>query len=244
LARTGRFLSEGAWQQKEGGSGMAKKWRLVIAEDHKILREGLKSLVKSHEDIEVVGEAGDGLEAIRCVEKSHPDLLLLDLSMPRMSGLSVIKDVKSRFPETKILALTIHESEDYILESFHSGLDGYCLKDANYSELLLAIQNVLAGKTYLSPGISEKVLEGFLEEKRTMKSQTSWDTITQREKEVLKLVGEGYKNKEIADYLCISVKTVEKHRSNIMRKLDVHTSSALTSIAIEKGLVTKTVANP
>jgi DNA-binding NarL/FixJ family response regulator len=221
---------------------MAERYRIVIAEDHKILREGLKALVKSSDDLEVMGEAGDGLEAIRAVEKYHPDLLLLDLSMPRMSGISVIKDIKARFPETKILALTIHESEDYILESFHSGLDGYCLKDASSSELLMAIGRVLEGKTYLSPGISEKVLVGFLEEKKELKSGTSWDSVTQREKEVLKLVGEGYKNKEIADYLCISVKTVEKHRSNIMRKLDVHTSSGLTAIAIDKGLVTKKVA--
>jgi DNA-binding NarL/FixJ family response regulator len=221
---------------------MAKRHRIVIAEDHKILREGLKALVKSSDELEVLAEAGDGLEAIRAVEKYHPDLLLLDLSMPRMSGISVIKDIKGRFPETKILALTIHESEDYILESFHSGLDGYCLKDASSSELLMAISRVLEGKTYLSPGISEKVLVGFLEEKKTLKTGTSWDTVTQREREVLKLVGEGYKNKEIADYLCISVKTVEKHRSNIMRKLDVHTSSGLTAIAIDKGLVTKKVA--
>jgi DNA-binding NarL/FixJ family response regulator len=221
---------------------MAKKYRIVIAEDHKILREGLKALVKSNENFEIVGEAGDGIEAIRAVEKHHPDLLLLDLSMPRMSGISVIKDIKSRLPETKILALTIHESEDYILESFHSGLDGYCLKDSNSSELLMAINRVLEGKTYLSPGISDKVLVGFLEEKKQLKTSTAWDAVTQREKEVLKLVGEGYKNKEIADYLCISAKTVEKHRSNIMRKLDVHTSSGLTAIAIEKGLVTKTVA--
>ena len=218
------------------------KYRIVIAEDHKILREGLKALVISNEDFQIVAEAGDGLKAIRAVEKHQPDLLLLDLSMPRMSGISVIKDIKSRFPEIKILALTIHESEDYILESFHSGLDGYCLKDASHSELLMAIDRVLEGKTYLSPGISDKVLVGFLEEKRTLKSVTSWDTVTQREKDVLKLVGEGYKNKEIADYLCISVKTVEKHRSNIMRKLDVHTSSGLTAVAIEKGLVTKTVS--
>ena len=224
---------------------MAKKYRIVIAEDHKILREGLKALVKSNEDFEIVGEAGDGIEAIRAVEKHHPDLLLLDLSMPRMSGISVIKDIKSRLPETKILALTIHESEDYILESFHSGLDGYCLKDSNSSELLMAINRVLEGKTYLSPGISDKVLVGFLEEKRQLKTSTAWDSVTQREREVLKLVGEGYKNKDIADYLCISAKTVEKHRSNIMRKLNVHTSSGLTAIAIEKGLVTKTVAgNP
>lgn len=221
---------------------MEKQYRIVIAEDHNILREGLKSLVKSNDAIQVVAEAGDGIEAIRAVEKHRPDLLLLDLSMPRMSGISVIKDLKSRFPETKILALTIHDTEEYILESFHSGLDGYCLKDANSSELLMAIDRVLEGKTYLSPTISEKVLVGFLEERKKLRTTTSWDSMTQREKEVLKLVGEGYKNKEIADYLCISVKTVEKHRSNIMRKLDVHTSSGLTAIAIEKGLVTKSAA--
>lgn len=220
-----------------------KHHRIVIAEDHRILREGLKSLIQSSDGLEIVAEAEDGAEAIRAVEKHNPDLLLLDLSMPRMSGISVIKDLKSRFPEVKILALTIHDSEDYILESFHSGLDGYCLKDASHNELIQAVTRVLEGKTYLSPGVSEKVLEGFLEEKKTLKTQTTWDTVTEREREVLKLVGEGYKNKAIADYLCISVKTVEKHRSNIMRKLDVHTSSGLTAIAIEKGLVTKKIGD-
>ena len=222
---------------------MAKRYRIVIAEDHRILREGLKALVGSNRDFEIVGEAGDGIEAIRAVEKHRPDLLLLDLSMPRMSGISVIKDIKSRLPGTKILALTLHESEDYIIETFDSGLDGYCLKDANYSELLMAMTRVLEGKTYLSPGISAQVLSGFLDRRnRRIQSGTAWDWITQREREILKFVGEGYKNKEIADYLCISVKTVEKHRSNIMKKLDVHTSSGLTAVAMEKGLVTKTAA--
>ena len=223
---------------------MAQKRKIAIAEDHKILREGLKSLLRTTEDLDIVGEAADGLEAIRCVENYHPDLLLLDLSMPKMNGISVIRDLKSRFPETRILVLTIHDSEDYILEAFQSGVDGYCLKDANYSELVIAIRSVLDGKTYLSPSISEKVLSGFLDDRKTLKSRSSWDLITQREREVLKLVGEGYKNKEIAEYLYISVKTVEKHRSNIMRKLDVHTASALTAIAIERGLVTRTAANP
>ena len=215
--------------------------RIVIAEDHKILREGLRALLSSDDTIQIVAEAQDGIEAIRCVEKHKPDLLLLDLSMPRMGGISVIKDIKSRFPETKILALTIHESEDYILESFRAGANGYCLKDSSHEELMNAIESVLDGKTYLSPGVSGKVLEGYLEDRRTLKTQSSWDMITQREREVLKLVGEGYKNKEIADYLCVSVKTVEKHRSNIMKKLDIHTASALTAYAIEKGLVTKPV---
>ncbi len=212
--------------------------KIVIAEDHKILREGLKALFKDNGDIEVVAEAGDGMEAIRCVEKLKPDLLLLDLSMPRMGGISVLKDIQSRFPETKVLVLTIHESEEYILEGFQSGASGYCLKDAGRAELMTAIEKVLDGKSYISPGIADKVLEGYLEDRRRLKTHSSWDTITQREKEVLKLVGEGYQNKEIGDYLCISVKTVEKHRSNIMQKLDVHNASALTALAIEKGLVT------
>lgn len=223
---------------------MVEKKKIVIAEDQKILREGLKSLLSSSDDFEVVGEAEDGLNAVRCVEKFSPELLLLDLSMPKMSGISAIKEIKSQFTETKILVLTVHESEEYILEVFKSGADGYCLKDASHSELLMAIKSVLSGKRYISPGISGKVLEGYLDDRETLKSSSSWDSLTQREREILKLVGEGYKNKEIADYLCISAKTVEKHRSNIMEKLDLHTASALTAYAIKKGLVTKSVTRP
>jgi DNA-binding NarL/FixJ family response regulator len=223
---------------------MREPRKMVVAEDHKILREGLISLLAGRDDIKVVGEAEDGLEAIRRVDQLQPDLVLLDLSMPRMDGLSAIREIKNRSPKTKILALTIHESEDFILEAFKSGADGYCLKDASSSELLMAIKSVLSGKRYLSPGISEKVLEGYIEGRKTLKTSSSWDTITQREKEILKMVGEGYKNREIADFLCISTKTVEKHRSNIMRKLDIHTASGLTALAIEKGLVTKPVRMP
>jgi len=217
--------------------GMIK--RIVIAEDHTILRDGLRSLLSSDEQYEVVGEAGDGLEAVRCIEQCSPDLILLDLSMPRMSGASVIKEVKARFPEVKVLALSVHDSEEYILETFELGADGYCTKAASHSELLMAIGSVLSGKRYISPDISDKVLEGFIEERKTLKAASSWETLTQREKEVLKMVGEGYKNKEIADFLCISVKTVQKHRANIMRKLNLHTASLLTSYAIDKGLVEK-----
>jgi DNA-binding NarL/FixJ family response regulator len=153
----------------------------------------------------------------------------------------VLKDVKSRFPKTKVLVLTIHESEEYILEGLQSGANGYCLKDAGRTELLTAIGKVLDGESYISPAVAGKVLEGYLNDRRKLKARSAWDSLTQREKEVLKLVGEGYMNKEIAGYLCISVKTVEKHRSNIMQKLDVHTASALTALAIAKGLVTRPV---
>jgi DNA-binding NarL/FixJ family response regulator len=218
--------------------------RIVIAEDHTILREGLRFLLSSDEQYNVVGEAADGLEALRCVEQHSPDLILLDLSMPRMSGASVIKEVKARYPKVKVLALSVHDSEEYILETFQLGADGYCTKAASHAELLMAIGSVLSGRRYISPDISDKVLEGFIEERKTLKPASSWESLTQREKEVLKMVGESYKNKEIADFLCISVKTVQKHRANIMRKLNLHTASLLTSYAIEKGLVTKPAKQP
>ena len=218
---------------------MRARNRIVIAEDHVILRQGLKSLMDAHKDLEVVAEAGDGFEAIRAVEKEAPDLLLLDLNMPRMDGISVIRDIKKRFQKTKIVVLTMHRNEEYILEAFQSGVDGYCLKASSHEELMIAIRHVLSGRFYVSPEISGKVLEGYLEGQKTIKEKSSWDTLTQREKEVLKLVGEGYQNKKIADYLCISVKTVEKHRSNVMEKLDLHNVSDLTAYAIEKGIVTR-----
>lgn len=218
---------------------MQKKKRVVLAEDHVILRRGLQSMLNLEDDLEVVGEAEDGLGAIRLINEMEPDLAILDLNMPKMSGISVITEVKKTCPDTKILALTMHREEDYILQAFRSGADGYCLKASDLDELLMAIKAVLSGKQYVSPEISGKILEGYLESQRTIRKKSSWETLTVREKEVLKLVGEGYQNKEIADYLCISIKTVEKHRANIMQKLDVHTASALTAYAIEKGLVTK-----
>jgi DNA-binding NarL/FixJ family response regulator len=218
---------------------MGQKVRIVIAEDHTILREGLKSLLSSNPDFEIIGEAEDGREAIRCVEKFKPDLILMDLSMPRINGLDAIKEIKKRFSETKILVLTVHKTEEYILASLKSGADGYILKDSTHAELVLAVKNVLSGKHYISPGISEKVIEGYLEGKKTLKRKSSWETLTQREREILKLIAEGYKNKEIGDYLCISPKTVEKHRANLMEKLDLHNVQALTTFAIEKGLVSR-----
>ncbi|MCJ8498984.1 response regulator [Desulfatitalea alkaliphila] len=220
---------------------MNPKTKVVIAEDHRLFREGLKSMLTSHGALEVVAEARDGLEAIKTVRNFLPDLLILDLSMPRLGGISVINEVSTLFPEIKILVLTIHESDQHVLEAFKAGAKGYCIKDASRQELLLAIDSVLEGKTYISPGIADDVMEGYLEGRQSMKKTTKWDTITQREKEVLKLLAEGHANKEIGDLLNISVKTVEKHRSNLMGKLDLHHVAALTAYAIEKGLVSPKV---
>jgi len=218
---------------------MENKLSIVLADDHTILRAGLRALLTADSNFEVVGEARDGREAVRCVEKLGPDLLLMDLSMPRMSGMDAIREIKKRYPETKIIALTVHKTEEYLLTTLKAGADGYVLKDATHAELILAIKNVMSGKSYLSPGVSEKVIEGYLEGKKSSRSLSSWETLSQREREVLKLIAEGYKNKEIAEDLCISLKTVEKHRANLMKKLDLHNAAALTIYAVDKGLVNR-----
>ncbi len=225
------------------GSVMSlKKKRIVLAEDQTLIREGLKSLLAKNDEFEIVGEAGDGLEAIRCVSKCRPDLILLDLAMPRMNGIATIKEIKQKYANTKIVVLTLHTSDEYVLAAFQEGADGYCLKNDTHAELVMAIKRVLSGKKFISPEISEKVLEGYLDGKKSIKSNSTWETLTQREKEVLQMVGEGYSSIEISDFLCISPKTVDKHRANIMNKLDLHNASALTAYAIDKGLVEKTLA--
>ncbi len=216
-----------------------KRFRLVIAEDHAVLRDGLRSMLSTVDDIEVVADACNGLEAIRCVERLVPDLLLLDISMPLLSGLSVVSDVKSRYPEVKIVLLTVHESEEYLREAMIKGVEGFCLKKADFSELTEAITTVLKGGTYISPLLQLEPAapgRGSGAEGGNVPA-TSWELLTQREKDVLKLVGEGYRNKEIGTLLYISPKTVEKHRSNLMKKLDLHNASALTAYAIKQGLV-------
>ena len=218
---------------------MSKKKKIVIAEDHTIIREGLRSILSANDEYEIIGEAEDGLQAIQAIERLQPDLILMDLSMPRMNGLEAIMDIKSRYPQVKVLVLTVHKTEEHVIAAFNAGADGYLLKYSGKPELLMAIKSVLRGESYISPKISDQVLEGFLEGSKTVKKVSAWDTLTARERQVLKLVGEGYKNKEISDYLCISVKTVETHRSSIMKKLDLHSAAELAAYAVQKGLVTK-----
>lgn len=217
---------------------MLKKQRVLIVEDHTLLRAGLKALLTQDPDIEIVGEADNGRDAVQLIATLTPNLVLMDLSMPGMNGIEAIRDIKRRNPETRVLVLTIHKTEEYILESLRAGADGYILKDATHDELRVAIRSVLNGKTYLSPDVSGKVINGYLGAGNSPATSSAWDSLTHREREVLKLVAEGHPNKFIADYYCLSVKTVEKHRSNLMKKLDLHNAAMLTAYAIEKGLVT------
>jgi len=221
---------------------MYEKKRILIVEDHTLLRAGLSALLAKDPDLEVVGEADNGRDAVRSVSAVSPHLVLMDLSMPGSNGIEAIHEIKKRYPEVRVLVLTLHKSDEYIQESLRAGADGYILKDASHDELRVAVRSVLNGKTYLSPDISSKVVNGYLGAGEGSGVTSIWSTVTHRERQVLKLVAEGCSNRVIAEYLCLSVKTVEKHRSNLMKKLDLHNASALTAFAIEKGLVASSPA--
>lgn len=218
---------------------MAIKYTIVLAEDHAMLRAGIRALLAADSDIEVVGEADNGKDAVRLACSLAPTLVLMDLNMPGSNGLEAIAEIKRRAPEVKILVITMHKVDEYIQEALRNGASGYILKESGHDELRTAIRTVLSGKVYLSPEISERVVNAFLAgNNRPAAPVTAWDTLTTREREILKLVAEGHGNKRIADYLCLSVKTVEKHRSSLMHKLGLHNAAMLTAYAIEKGVVT------
>jgi DNA-binding NarL/FixJ family response regulator len=216
---------------------MDQKKRILIAEDHTLLRAGLQALLSQDPDLEIVGETDNGRDAVRALGAARPDLVMMDLSMPGMNGIEAIREIKRRDAGIRVLVVTMHKSDEYIHESLKAGADGYLLKDATHAELRVAVRSVLNGKTYLSPDISGKVINRYLGAGGAAGGASAWESLTHREKEVLKLVAEGHKNKFIAGYLSLSVKTVEKHRSNLMKKLDLHNAAGLTAYAIEKGLV-------
>ncbi|MDX2503254.1 MAG: response regulator transcription factor [Gammaproteobacteria bacterium] len=217
--------------------------RLFIAEDHAILREGLRALLAASPDIEIVGEAENGRDAVRMVCQLKPQLVLMDLSMPHVNGTEAISLIKRREPDIKIIALTVHKSHEYVRATLDANADGYVLKDDTHQELLTAIRNVIKGNLYLSPGITNNVINGFLDKNADSaglpgsSGLPSWSTLTGRERQVMKLIAEGNKNKEIAGSLSVSVKTIEKHRSNLMKKLDLHNASAITTYAIQNKMV-------
>lgn len=219
---------------------MDEKKKIFIVEDSQLFREGLKLMLAGNPAFEVIGESADGGEALKRIQKVLPDLVLLDLTLPKLSGYSVLYDIKRLIsPDIKVLVLSVHDDDQHVLRAFEEGADGYCVKDASIEEFRLAIRTVLDGRRYISSMVADKVLEGYVERGRQLKPKSAWTLITRREKEVLKLIGEGHSNREIAALLYISPKTVEKHRGSIMNKLDLHKAAALTAYAIEQGLISK-----
>ena len=213
------------------------KTRILLADDHVILREGIRAILTADPNIEVVGEAGDGVQAVAMARELQPDLVLMDLSMPLLNGTEAIGQIKQRFPQIRVIVMTVHKTDEHVRASLHAGADAYLLKDESHQELLTAVASVNAGGKHISPIVCGKLVSCYLGQRVGDGEKVTWDSLTEREREVVKLVAEGYKNREIAARLCISVKTVEKHRANLMRKLDLHSAAALTGYAIGNGLV-------
>jgi two-component system response regulator NreC len=212
---------------------------ILIVDDHALMRNGLEAMLASDPDFEVVGVAADGMTAIRAVAKLQPDIVLMDLTMPRTSGMDAIVQIKRQYPDVKIIALTFHKEEKYIHATLEAGADAYVLKDDSRTELFNALNNVATGNNYLSPSIVDKVVAGYLSGGDTSTDKHSWDVLTRREREVIKLIAEGKRTKEIAEYLSLSPKTIEKHRTNLMRKLDLHNVSEVTVYALKNGFVSE-----
>jgi len=208
---------------------------IIIAEDHALLRNGLCALIAENDDLSVVGEAGDGLEAISLVQKNAPDLVLMDLSMPRFGGIEAIRQIKQIAPQTRILVVSMHATEKHLKAALQAGADGYLLKMAESTEFIVAIRSVLAGDGYISSKLAGRVLAVYSSRRDAEWSELN--LLTDREKEILKLVAEGHTSKEVADILSISPKTADNHRANILRKLGLRNIHELTRFAREHDLV-------
>ncbi|MBB3110973.1 two-component system response regulator NreC [Paenibacillus phyllosphaerae] len=212
--------------------------RIIIVDDHAMVRSGMRMLLEGKDDIEVVGEASEGDEGIRAAESLRPDVVLMDLSMPHgKDGLTAAAELKVRMPEIAVLILTMHDDDEYLFRAIHNGAAGYVLKSAPHEELLTAIRSVAKGDAYLTPSATKRLMNEYMERMKRGESTDVFDTLSEREKEVLALAAQGYANKEIAEQLIISVKTVETHKSNVMDKLGLKTRPELIKYAIKKGLL-------
>jgi two-component system response regulator NreC len=210
--------------------------RVLIADDHGIVRAGIRSLLEGHADIEVIGEASSGWEAIEQATRLQPDVVLMYIAMGDLGGLEATREIKERNPQVNVLALTMHDREEYFFAMLQAGALGYVLKESGPDELLAGIRAVHRGEAFLSPGVTKAVLEDYLAQ-RTNRVQSRYDSLTLREKEVLRLAAEGKTTGEMADMLHLSAKTIEKHRASMMRKLELHSLTELIKYAIRKGLI-------
>lgn len=215
-----------------------QKIKVLIVDDHTLVRDGIRALLALIADTKVVGEAANGKEALEKVKRLAPDVVLMDLAMPIMSGLEAIRRIRKRFPGIKVLALTQYEDREYIIPTIEAGARGFISKTAAFSELASAIQAVYQGGSFLSPIAAAAIVEECQQKVTTEGEKDSYRNLTEREREILKLVAEGYTAKEIADMLVISLRTVETHKTNLMKKLDIHNKADLIRFAIRKGIIT------
>jgi len=212
------------------------KIRVILADDHRILREGIRALIEDQDDMVVVGESEDGMATVKMVGELEPDVVVMDIAMPLLNGLEATRQIHRDFPQVKVLILTMHDNEEYIRQVLAAGALGYVLKDAAARDLLGAIRTVNQGEAILSPAITRLVIEDYLRW-GDIRPEDTTDGLTPREREILQLIAEGYTNKEIAGILSLSIKTVQSHRTNLMNKLDLHDRGELIKYAIQKKII-------
>ena len=210
--------------------------KIVLADDHTVVRQGLRALLEAEPDFSVVGEASDGLEALRLVDQLSPNVLVLDLMMPGLNGLEVARQLSKHATHPRIVVLSMYSNEAYVLEALGNGASAYVLKDSSSADLVHAVREVAAGRRYLSPPLSDRAIEAY-QEKAKAATLDKYDTLTTREREVLQLAAEGHTSTEIAGRLGISSRTAEAHRSNLMHKLALHTQADLIRYALRRGII-------
>lgn len=210
--------------------------RILLADDHKIVREGIRSLLEKQQGIEVIGEAEDGRKILRLARKLDPDIIVMDITMPKLNGIEATRRLMREFPDTKVIALSMHGDRRFVEEIFQAGASGYLLKDSTFNELIEAISKVMEDRIYLSSEITGIVVKDLVDRLLTEEARSQLDVLTSREREILQLIAEGENTKAIASILNISIKTVETHRQHIIHKLDIDNVAGLTKFAIRHGL--------
>ncbi len=213
---------------------MAKTYRIILADDHILVRSGLSRILGEEPNLEIVAEVGDGLELLSALNKIKPDLVILDVSMPNLRGIEAIPEIRRMRPDLKVLILTMHKEEEYLYQAISAGANGYLLKDDAEEELFAAIENITKGKIYISPSLSDQSMQNWARLRRGENDSHVDEVLTVRQREILKLIAEGKTNKEIGDLLCLSVRTVERHRANIMSKLNIRKTAELVQYALRK----------